>query len=39
MVAGARRAGKQRMVHSENVNSQRFHDWLRMLERQGDAKA
>jgi hypothetical protein len=27
------------MVHSENVNSQRFHDWLRMLERQGDAKA
>jgi len=26
------------MVHSENVNSQRSHDWLRMLERQGDAK-
>jgi len=26
------------MVHSENVNSQRSHDWLRMLEQQGDAK-
>ena len=38
MVSGARRAGKQRMVHSENVNSQRSHDWLRMLERHGDAK-